>query len=101
MRLAYLALIEIDVANACLVHTREIAEGLAGLGHEVTLILPRLLRGQAWGGLAHTWVRWSGFDRKRQWAFFVESGWRLWRPRRHPLLDALTVRVLPRKQFLS
>jgi hypothetical protein len=36
MRFAYLALIEIDVANAFLVHTREIAEGLAWLGHEVT-----------------------------------------------------------------
>ena len=41
MRIAYLALIEIDVANASLVHTREIAEGLAALGHEVTVILPR------------------------------------------------------------
>jgi len=26
MRIVYLALIEIDVANACLVHTREISE---------------------------------------------------------------------------
>jgi hypothetical protein len=32
LRIAYLALIEM----ACLVHTREIAEGLAALGHEVT-----------------------------------------------------------------
>ncbi len=31
MRIVYLALIEIDVANACLVHTREITEGLAHL----------------------------------------------------------------------
>src|SRR5437016_4452309 len=74
MRLAYLALIEIDVANACLVHTREIAEGLAGLGHQVTLILPRPLRGQTWGGVEHAWVRWWGFDRKRQWAFVRELG---------------------------
>ncbi len=101
MRLAYLALIEIDVANACLVHTREIAEGLAGLGHQVTLILPRPLRGQTWGGVEHAWVRWWGFDRKRQWAFFVESAWRLWRLHRHRPFDVLYVREMARHPFLS
>src|SRR5437870_12148672 len=79
MRIAYLALVEIDVANACLVHTREITERLAALGHEVTVMLPRPLRLQAWRGVRHVWVRWWGFDRPRQWAFFVESAWRLWR----------------------
>ena len=62
MRIVYLALIEIDVANACLVHTREITEGLAALGHEVTVILPRPSRVQAWQGVRHVSVRWWGFE---------------------------------------
>jgi glycosyltransferase involved in cell wall biosynthesis len=101
MRIAYLALIEIDVANACLVHTREIAEELAALGHEVTVILPRPLRPQAWPGVHHVWVRWWGFDRRRQWAFFVESAWRLWRLHRHRRFDLLYVREMARHPFLS
>ena len=100
MRIAYLALIEIDVANACLVHTREIAEGLAALGHEVTVILPRPLRMQAWQGVRHVWVRWWGFDRRRQWAFFVESAWRLWRLHRRRGFDLLYVREMARHPFL-
>ncbi len=100
MRIAYLALIEIDVANACLVHTREISEGLAGLGHDVTLILPRPLRMQAWQGVRHVWVRWWGFDRRRQWAFFVESAWRLWRLHRRRRFDLLYVREMARHPFL-
>src|SRR5437867_1018690 len=100
MRIAYLALIEIDVANACLVHTREVAEGLAALGHDVTLILPRPLRRQAWRGVRHVWARWWGFDRKRQCAFFVESAWKLWRLHRQRSFDLLYVREIPRHPFL-
>ena len=100
MRIAYLALIEIDVANACLVHTREMAEELAALGHEVTVILPRPLRMQAWQGVRHVWVRWWGFDRRRQWAFFVESSWRLWRLHRRQRFDLLYVREMARHPFL-
>jgi glycosyltransferase involved in cell wall biosynthesis len=101
VRIACLALIEIDVANACLVHTREIAEGLAALGHEVTLILPRPLRMQAWHGVRHVWVRWWGFDRLRQWAFFVESAWHLWRLHRRRRFDLLYAREMARPPFLS
>jgi glycosyltransferase involved in cell wall biosynthesis len=100
MRIVYLALIEIDVANACLVHTREIAEGLAALGHDVTLILPRPLRGQSWRGVRHVWVRWWSFDRKGEWAFFVESAWRLWRLHRRRHIDLLYVREMARHPFL-
>ena len=100
MRIAYLALVEIDVANACLVHTREISEGLAGLGHEVTLILPRPLRMQSWLGVRHVWVRWWGFDRLGQWAFFVESAWHLWRLHRRQRFDLLYVREMARHPFL-
>ena len=100
MRIVYLALIEIDVANACLVHTREISEGLAGLGHDVTVILPRPVRMQGWQGVRHVWVRWWGFDRRRQWAFFVESTWRLWRLHRRQRFDLLYVREMARHPFL-
>jgi glycosyltransferase involved in cell wall biosynthesis len=100
MRIAYLALIEIDVANACLVHTREIAEGLAALGHDVTLILPRPLRRQTWPGVRHVWVRGWSFDRPGEWAFFLESAWRLWRLHRRRPLDLLYVREMARHPFL-
>ena len=100
MRIAYLALIEIDVANACLVHTREIAEGLAALGHDVTLILPRPLRKQSWLGIRHVWVRWWSFDRVGEWAFCVESAWRLWRLHRRQRFDLLYVREMARHPFL-
>jgi len=100
MRVAYLALVEIDVANACLVHTREIAEGLVAVGHEVTLILPRPLRMQSWLGIRHVWVRWWSFDRLGEWAFFVESAWRLWRLHRRRRFDLLYVREMARHPFL-
>jgi glycosyltransferase involved in cell wall biosynthesis len=100
MRIVYLALIEIDVANACLVHTREIAEGLAALGHDVTLILPRPLRMQSWLGIRHVWVRWWSFDRLGEWAFFVESAWRLWWLHRRRRFDLLYVREMARHPFL-
>jgi glycosyltransferase involved in cell wall biosynthesis len=100
MRIAYLAMVEIDVANACLVHTREIAEGLAALGHEVMLILPLPLRRQSWPGVRHVWVRWWSFDRSGEWAFFVASAWRLWRLHRRRRLDLLYVREMVRHPFL-
>ena len=100
MRIAYLALVEIDVANASLVHTREIAEGLAALGHDVTVILPRPVRMQAWEGVRHVWVRWWRFDRLGEWAFFVESAWHLWRVHRRRRFDLLYVREMARHPFL-
>ncbi len=100
MRIAYLALVETDVANACLVHTRELAEHLAALGHEVTMILPRPLRPQTWGKVRHVWVRWWGFDRLRQLAFALESAGRLWRLHRETPFDLLYVREMPDHPFL-
>jgi len=100
MRVAYLALVEIDVSNACTIHTREMSEQLAVLGHEVTLFLPIPLRMQAWRGVQHVWVRWWGFDLPRQWAFFVESAWRLWRLHRQQRFDVLYVREIIRHSFL-
>src|SRR2546422_6133528 len=99
MRIAYIALIEIDVAGACLVHAREIAEGLAGLGHELTMILPRPLRTQSWRGVQHVWVRWWGFDRLKQWAFFVESAWHLWRLHRQRRFGLLLLRGKAAESF--
>ncbi|MEW6544179.1 MAG: glycosyltransferase family 4 protein [Nitrospirota bacterium] len=94
MRIAYLALVEIDVANACLVHTREVAEQLAALGHEVTLILPQPLRPQTWAGVRHVWIKRWGFDRLRQLAFSLASAWRLLLlHRRHPF-DLLYLREM-------
>jgi len=96
LRIAHLALVEIDVANACLVHTRELAEQLAALGHEVTLIMPKPLYAQAWRGISHVWVRWWGFSRLRHFAFCVESAWRLILLHRRRSFDALYVREMPR-----
>lgn len=100
MRIAYLAFIELDVPNACVSHTREISEQLAALGHEVTVILPRPLRMQTWRGVRQVWVRWWGFDRMRQWAFFLESAWHLWRLHRRQGFDLLYVREMHRHPFL-
>ena len=100
MRIAYLTLVEIDVSNACMIHTREMSEQLAALGHEVTLILPLPLRMQAWRGVQHVWVYWWGFDPPRQWAFFFESAWRLWRLHRQQRFDVLYVREISRHPFL-
>ena len=96
LRIAYLALVEIDVANACSVHTRELAEQLAALGHEVTLIMPKPLYAQAWRGISHVWVRWWGFSRLRHLAFCVESAWRLILLHRRRSFDALYVREMAR-----
>lgn len=100
MRIASLALIELDVANACSVHTRELSEQLALLGHDVTLILPRPLRPQTWTGVRHVWVRGWGFDRARQMLFFLESAWHLARLHLARRFDVLYVRELPDHPFL-
>ncbi len=100
MRIAYVAFVEIDVANACLIHTREISEQWALLGHDVTVILPRPLRKQTWSGVRHAWVRWWGFDRPRQLTFFLESVWRLFRLHRAHPFDVLYVREFLRHPSL-
>lgn len=100
MRMAYLALVELDVENACVVHTREISERLAALGHDVTLILPRPLRGQRWAGVRHVWVRWWGFDRLRATAFYLQGVWLLARMHREQPFDLLYLREAIRQRFL-
>lgn len=100
LRIAYLAFIELDVANACLVHTREVSEQWVAEGHDVTVILPRPLHRQAWGGVHHAWVHWWGFDRLGQLAFFISSAWQLLRLHRRQAFDALYVRELLRHPFL-
>jgi PAS domain S-box-containing protein len=99
LHIAYLAFIELDVANACLIHTREISEQLALLGHDVTLILPNPLRSQRWNGVTHVWVRWWGFDRLRQLTFYLESFWHLVRLHRERRFDALYMRELLQHPF--
>ncbi len=101
MRIAYFAFIELGVSNASVVHTREIAEQLAALGHDVHLILPKPLENHTWHGVHHIWVRWWGYDRKRKWAFFLESAWRIWRLHRQQRIDLLYVREMARHPFLS
>lgn len=102
LRLACLAFVELDVANACSIHTREIDEGLAALGHDVTVILPRPLRAQAWSGVRHVWVRWWGFDRLRALAFHLQCAWHLLRLHLTEGFDLLYLReavpqpILPR-----
>lgn len=100
MRIAYLALVELDIANACLIHTRETSEQLAAMGHEMTMILPRPLRMQTWAGVHHTWVRWWGFDRPRQLAFFTDSARQLIQMHRRRSFDILYVREFVRHPFL-
>ena len=100
MHITYLAFIEIDVANACLVHTREMCEQFIALKHKVTLILPRPLTMQSWEGVRHIWVRWWGFDRPRKWVFFLESAWKLWCVHRRRPIYVLYVREMDRHPFL-
>ncbi|MDX8408961.1 MAG: glycosyltransferase family 4 protein [Mariprofundales bacterium] len=77
MRIAYLALIELDVPNACLIHTREISENMEKLGHQVELFLPRPLRLESWQIACHHWVRFWGFDPMRRLCFMIEAMLRL------------------------
>ena len=101
MHITYLAFVEIDVSNACVVHTREMSEQLAELGHEVTLIMPHPLTMQTWPGVRHIWVRLWGFSRWQKWMFFLESAWRLWRVHRRRPIQALYVREMDRHPFLA
>ena len=73
MRIIYFAFVETDISNACLIHTRELAENTATLGHDVTVVLPRPLKPQTWQNVEHIWIRFWGFDRPRRYAFFLES----------------------------
>ncbi len=95
MRIAYLALIELDVPNACLIHTREIAENMALLGHEVDLFLPKPLQPiSRWAGIKHHWVRFWGFDELRRFFFMVECCLRLIRQHYRKKFDILYMREL-------
>ncbi len=100
MRIAYLALIELDVSNACLIHTREIAEQWADQGHDVTLVLPEPLEPHCWKGVKHVWIKWWGFDRLRQWCFFFESYLKIWFQHRLSPFDVLYVREMERPPLL-
>ena len=85
MRILYLAFVETDISNACVIHTREIVENLSALGHEVTVVLPRPLKTQIWKNIDHRWVRFWGFDRPRKYIFFLMSAWRIfWMHRKRP-----------------
>lgn len=77
MRIAYLSFIEIDISNACLIHTREIAEQFASLGHEVTIFLPRPLKMHKWQQVKHVWVRLWGFGGVKEALFRLESAFRI------------------------
>jgi len=96
MRIAYLALIELDVPCASLIHTREISEQMGELGHELHLFLPMPLVLPQWKHVHHHWIRWWGFDRLRQWFFFLESYLRIWRQHRITPFDMIYVREMER-----
>jgi glycosyltransferase involved in cell wall biosynthesis len=100
MRIIYLALIEIDISNACLIHSREIVEQMAAHGHEVHVVLPRPLRKQAWKNVEHIWIRFWGFDRIRQTAFFLESSLRILWAYFKKQFDALYIREMREKSLL-
>jgi len=96
MRIAYLALIELDIPNACLIHTREIAENMAALGHQIDLFLPKPLQAiRPWSGIRHHWVRFWGFDDLRRFFFMVECCLRLVMQHRRKRFDVIYMRELP------
>jgi glycosyltransferase involved in cell wall biosynthesis len=100
MRIAYFAFVEIDVPNAALVHTREIAEQMAALGCNIDLFLPKPLTEQSWSNVSHRWIRWWGFDRPKKLAFFLESACRIFSAHRKHSYDLLYVREMERNPFL-
>ncbi|MDX8413349.1 MAG: glycosyltransferase family 4 protein [Mariprofundales bacterium] len=100
MRIAYLALIELDVPNACLIHTREITEQMVNLGHEVELFLPQPLQQQVWWGVHHHWVHFWGFDPLRRFCFQVEACARLWWQHRNTPFDCLYLREMEASELL-
>ncbi|MDQ6964887.1 MAG: glycosyltransferase, partial [Mariprofundales bacterium] len=67
-----------DVPNACLIHSREIAEQMVELGHEVEMFLPLPLKKQRWCGISHHWIRFWGFDVPRRRCFLIETCIKLW-----------------------
>lgn len=100
MNIVYLAFIEIDISNACLIHTREIAEQMAALGHQVTVVMPRPLRSQMWKNVKHIWIKYWGFDRPREWFFFVESALRILYRHNRRRFDIIYVREMERNFVL-
>lgn len=100
MRIVYLAFIELDISNACSIHTREMAEQMAALGHQVTVVMPRPLHPQCWKNVQHVWVKYWGFDRPREWFFFVESALRILYRHNHQKFDILYVREMERNPVL-
>jgi len=96
MRIAYLALIELDVPNACLIHTREIAEQMVASGHRVDLFLPKPIQAATpWRGITHHWVRCWGFDAPRRFCFMVETCVRIAIHHLREPFDILYMRELP------
>lgn len=77
MRIAYLALVELDVPNACLIHAREIAENMERLGNPIELFLPLPLKKEKWQITRHHWVHFWGFDPLRRFCFMIEAVLRL------------------------
>jgi len=100
MRVAYLALIELDVPNACVIHTREVAEQMAELGNEVHLFLPMPLAGQRWKNVQHHWVRFWGFDTLRGFLFLAEACIRLAFTHFRQPFDVLYLREFERPRLL-
>jgi len=94
MKLAYLSFIELDIPNACLIHTREIAEQLSALGHEVHVFLPMPINANKWENVQHHWVHFWGFDFLRRVCFLVEACIRLTLAHRRHRFDVLYLREL-------
>jgi len=94
MRIAYLALIELDVPNACLIHTKEIAEQMVELGHEVDMFLPLPLEKQVWRAIQHHWIHFWGFDSLRKWCFLLEACFRIWQTHKKKPFDCLYLREI-------
>lgn len=100
MRIAYLALIELDVPNACLIHSKEIAEQMVELGHEVEMFLPLPLRKQVWRGMKHHWVRFWGFDALRRHIFLIGACFKILRSHKENAFDCLYLREMEAASLL-
>jgi len=100
MRIAYFALIELDVPNACLIHSREIAEQMVQLGHEVDMFLPLPLKDQRWSGIKHQWIRFWGFDTLRRVCFLIEACIKLWWENRKNPFDCIYLREMEGSEML-
>lgn len=100
MRIVYLALIELDIPNACLIHTKEIAEQMVELGHEVDMFLPLPLKKQTWSISQHHWVHSWGFDSLRRWCFLVEACFKIWQAHQKKPFDCLYLREMEAASLL-